>query len=186
MFLSQRKYASDLLVCASMHQCKPISTPLALKAPVSTHPDHPFHDPTPFRSLVGALQYLTLTRPDLSLAVNSVCQHMHAPTVHNFQNVKRTLRYIHGTIHLGLRFLSHSSPGLFAYVDSDWAGCKITRRSTSGYCTFLGANCISWSAKKQPTVARSTAEAEYRALAVAAAELTWISYILRDIGVPQP
>ena len=72
---------------------------------------------------------------------------------------------------------------LYAFSDADWAGCPITRRSTTGYCTYLGGNCISWSSKKQPTVARSSTEAEYRALASTTAELTWIVYILRDLGL---
>ncbi|PKI36765.1 hypothetical protein CRG98_042842 [Punica granatum] len=111
---------------------------------------------------------------------------MHSPTLADFQRVKRILRYIRGSLSLGLCILSSSSLDLHAFADADWAGCKETRRSTTGFCAFLGANCISWGVKRQPTVARSTAEAEYRALAVAAAELTWISYILRDLGVFQP
>ncbi|KAK2975601.1 hypothetical protein RJ640_010678 [Escallonia rubra] len=71
-----------------------------------------------------------------------------------------------------------------ALKHDDWGGCPLTRRSTTGYCTFLGGNCISWSAKNQPTVRRSSAEAEYRALASTAAEITWLSFILRDIGFP--
>lgn len=169
-----------------MASCNPIATPAATKPPPVKNGDSPYHDPTFFRSIVGALQYLTLTRPDLSLAVNVVCQHMHAPTIAHFQMVKRILRYVRGTLDLHLFLRSRSSLDLFAFADADWAGCKLTRRSTTGYCLFLGANCVSWSAKRQPTVARSTAEAEYRALASAAAELTWTSYILRDIGVGQP
>lgn len=72
-----------------------------------------------------------------------------------------------------------------AYCDSDWAGCKETRRSTTGFCTLLGQNLISWSAKRQPTVSRSSTEAEYRALSTTAQEITWLSYLLRDIGIPQ-
>ncbi|KAK2977646.1 hypothetical protein RJ640_012483 [Escallonia rubra] len=100
--------------------------------------------------------------------------------------VKRILRYVRGTLTLGMRILAHSSLDLYAFSDSDWAGCRDTRRSTNGFCTFLGSNCITWSAKKQSTVTRSSAEAEYRALASTTAELTWLSFVLRDIGVPQP
>ena len=99
--------------------------------------------------------------------------------------VKHILRYVKGTISLGLRIVQHSSLDLYAFFDADWAGCPITCRSTTGFCTFLGSNCISWSAKKQPTVSRSSAEAEYRAMASTSAELTWISFILRDIGLFQ-
>jgi hypothetical protein len=93
--------------------------------------------------------------------------------------------YVKGTISLGLRIVQHSSLDLYAFSDADWAGCPTTCRSTTGFCTFLGSNYISWSAKKQPTVSRSSAEAEYRAMASTSAELTWISFILCDIGLYQ-
>ena len=83
----------------------------------------------------------------------------------------------------GIRFFKQSSLRLTGFCDADWAGCTNTRRSTSGYCIFLGANCISWSSKRQPTVSRSSAEAEYRSLASSAAEITWLTFLLRDIGI---
>jgi hypothetical protein len=143
-----------------------------------------FHDPTLFRSMVGALQYLTITRPDLTYAVNYVSQHMQSPTVPHFQALKRILRYVKGTLHYGLSFSPSSSTGLTAYSDADWAGCPDTRRSTSGYAIFLGDNLISWSAKKQPTVSRSSCESEYRALAHTASEVVWLTHLLRDLNVP--
>ena len=108
---------------------------------------------------------------------------MHAPSNANFRELKRVLRYVKGTVDLGMHIHSNSSSNLYAFANVDWACCPLTRRSTTGYCTFLGSNCISWRAKKQPTVARSSTEAEYHAMASAAAELTWLSFILRDIGV---
>jgi hypothetical protein len=110
---------------------------------------------------------------------------MHAPTNAHYQMVKCILRYVKGTLSLGVCILRESSLDLYAFSNVDWAGCPTTRRSTIGFCTFLGSNCISWSAKKQPTVSRSSTEAEYWAMASTAAELTWISFILRDIGVYQ-
>ena len=101
----------------------------------------------------------------------------------NFKTVKKILRYVKGTLHFGLHFSQQSSHNLYGFCDADWAGCPITRRSTSGYCIYLGSNCISWSSKKEPIVARSSSEAEYRAMAVATAEITWIIFLLRDIGV---
>lgn len=185
IFLSQSKYVADLLQTTDMADCKPVSTPMSIKPTTSAHGDALYHDITNYRKIVGTLQYLTLTQPDLASAVNVVCQHMHAPTNAHFMMVKRILRYLKGTISMGLRILKDSSLALYAFSDADWAGCATTRRSTTGYCTFLGSNCVSWSAKKQPTVSRSSAEAEYRALASTTAELTKVSFILRDIGIYQ-
>ena len=109
---------------------------------------------------------------------------MHAPTMAPFKLVKQILRYISGTVHHGMSILASSTLDLYGFSDADWGGGSLTRRSTSGFCTFLGSNCLSWSAKKQFTVARSCAEAEYRYMASATAELTWLSFILRDIGIP--
>ena len=111
---------------------------------------------------------------------------MHSPTQTDFGLLKRILRYIKGTLHLGLHIKKDRGLVLSAYCDSDWAGCKETRRSTTGFCTLLGPNLISWSAKRQPTVSRSSTEAEYRALCSTAQETTWISFLLRDLGVAQP
>ncbi|KAM1465721.1 hypothetical protein COP2_045561 [Malus domestica] len=181
LFLHQSKYALDLLKKTDMVGVKPCSTPVA-----SAKLDHSgtlLSDPTFYRSIVGALQYLTWTRPDLAFAVNQVCQYMHSPRTIHLQAVKRILRYLKGTLDSGLCF-TKGCQSLTAWSDADWAGCPIDRRSTSGYCVFLGPNLISWSAKKQCTVARSSTEAEYRSLAHTAAELSWVSKILHDISFP--
>ena len=83
----------------------------------------------------------------------------------------------------GIRFFKQSSLRLTGFCDADWAGCINTRRSAYGYCIFLGANCISWSSKRQPTVSRSSAEAEYRSFASSAAGITWLTFLLHDIGI---
>jgi len=108
---------------------------------------------------------------------------MHAPTVIHFKMVHRILRYVKGTIDTGLNFTSHSTLDLCAFSDADWGGCSTTRCSTTGYCTFLGSNLISWCAKKQPTVSRSSTEAEYRAMANTTAELIWLTFILQDLHI---
>jgi hypothetical protein len=168
-----------------MSGCNPIGTPLAQKH--NLRRDDPILvDATNYRSIVGALQYITLTRPDLTHAVNLVCQFMHQPGASHFQAVKRILRYLQGTLDYGLRLLSRSSLSLYGFSDADWAGCLDTRRSTTGYCIYLGANCISWASKKQPTVSRSNAKAEYRSMSTTTAELTWLMYLLRDIGIRLP
>nr|CAN61640.1 hypothetical protein VITISV_021909 [Vitis vinifera] len=182
LFLSQTKYALDLLQRASMIDAKPISTPFVVGQHLSAEGTL-FSDPTLFRSLAGALQYLTITRPDLSFSVNSIFQFMHAPTEDHFRALKRILRYVKGTAHHGLQLHKQSTRDLLGYSDADWAGCPDTRRSTTGYAIFFGANLISWSSKKQSTVSRSSAEAEYRSLAVATADIAWIIQLLRDLHV---
>lgn len=144
---------------------------MALKPPSTSHDSLPFSNSSLYRSIVGGLQYLTITRPDLSLAVNQAFQFMHLPTNGHFQLVKRLLRYIKGTLDHGLRFTSGPFT-IHAFSDSNWAGDCIDRKSTSGYCVFLGPNLISWSAKKQATVYRSSTKVEYRALAHATAKIT--------------
>ena len=95
-----------------------------------------------------------------------------------YQAVKHILRYVRGTLDLGIHILQNSSLDLHGFSNADWAGCALTQRSTTGYCILLGANCISWSAKKQPTVAWSSTESEYRAMASTTAELIWTSFLL--------
>ncbi|XP_041011288.1 uncharacterized mitochondrial protein AtMg00810-like [Juglans microcarpa x Juglans regia] len=183
LFLSQTKYARDILVRAQLLDCKPVTTPMVVAQRLSSD-GSPFTDVTLYSSLVGALQYLTITRPDITHSVNSVSQYLHAPTNDHFQAVKRILRYIKGTLHFGLTFTASSSTGIVAYSDADWAGYPDTRRSTTGYSIYLGDNLVSWSAKKQPTVSRSSCESEYRALAVTATEVLWLTHLLRDHHVP--
>lgn len=184
LFLSQAKYARDILDRANLLDSKPVSTPLAPGVTFTTK-GTPFSDPTLYRSLVGALQYLTITRPDLSYSVNTVSQFQQCPTIEHFQAVKRILRYVKGTLGFGLSF----TPGpasLIGYSDADWARCIDTRRSMYGYAIFLGPNLVSWSAKKQPTVARSSCESEYRAMANTASEIVWVSTLLQELKFKLP
>ncbi|KAH9689512.1 retrovirus-related pol polyprotein from transposon RE1 [Citrus sinensis] len=183
IYVSQTKYTKDLLTKAKMLESTSLSTPMAIKEQANPI-DHKPVNATEYRRLVGGLQYLTLTRPDIVHAVNKVCQHFQTPTEANLRAVKRILRYLKGSLDYGIRFLQQSSLNITAFCDADWGGCPDTRRSTTGYCVYMGANCISWSSKRQPTVSRSSAEAEYRALASTAAELTWITYLYREIGIP--
>lgn len=168
-----------------MVEAKPITTPFVVGHHLTTE-GKLFSDPTIFRSLAGALQYLTITWPDLSFSVNSIDQYMHAPTEDHFGALKRILHYVKGTVHHGLQFHRTSSHELLAYSDADWAGRPDTRRSTTDYVIFLGANLVSWCSKKQSTISRSSAEVEYRSFAVATAEVAWIVQLLRDLRFQMP
>ncbi|XP_028081458.1 uncharacterized protein LOC114282884 [Camellia sinensis] len=182
-FLHQSKYATEILAKAGMSNCKPYASPMATKSSSFPNSDLPFAQPALYYSIVGAFQYLTITCPDIAFAVNSACQYMHAPLVSHSNAFKRLLCYLKGTLDKGLQF-QLGPLVLTAYSDSDCAGNDIDRRSTTGFCIFLGPNLVSWSAKKQPTVSRSSIEAEYRALAQTSAELSWLGMLLRDLHIP--
>ena len=128
-----------------MEGAKAQKTPICHQARLSKFSGSPFRDPTLYRSIVGALQYMTLTRPDIAFAVNKISQFMHNPTDDHWATVKRILRYLKSTLSSELHLWSSSSHILSVYSDADWAGCSDDRRSTSGYCIFLGPNLISWS-----------------------------------------
>ena len=132
--------------------------------------------------MVGALQYLTITRPDISFAVNQVCQFMHQPTTIHWSAVKRILRYLKTTNTHGL-YYRPGSLTLTAFSDADYAGNPDDRHSIGGYCIFLGHNPISWSAKKHRTISHSSIEAEYRQLAYTAAEISWFRSLFKDLGI---
>jgi hypothetical protein len=166
-----------------MLDCQPSKTPVDTTTKLSSSGDV-FPDTTLYRSITGALQYLTLTRLEISFAVQQASLYMHDPRVPHYNHVKRVLRYLKGILDHGLHIYSSSPHTLTSYSDADWAGCSDTRRSTSGYCVFLGNNLISWSLKWQVTVSRSSAEAEYRAVAHAVAETVWLRQLLSDLCRP--
>ncbi|KAJ9565690.1 hypothetical protein OSB04_001656 [Centaurea solstitialis] len=184
MFLSQQAYAKDILHRAAMDSCKPVPTPVDTQSKLSDSSGPLFDDPTTYRSLAGALQYLTFTRPDITYAVQQICMHMHSPRIEHWNALKRILRYIQGTSEFGLLLGPASQLSLLAYTDADWAGCPDTRRSTSGYCVYLGDNLISWSSKRQSTISRSSAEAEYRGVANVVAEICWLRNLLLELHRP--
>ncbi|KAL9230762.1 hypothetical protein vseg_006073 [Gypsophila vaccaria] len=184
LFLHQKKYAEEIIARAKMTSCKPVHTPVDTKSKLGASSGAPVSDPSLYRSLAGALQYLTFTRPDISYAVQQICLYMHDPRDAHFGALKRIIRYVKGTAHYGLHLTISSTSLLTGYSDVDWGGCPDTRRSTSGYCVYLGDNLLSWSSKRQTTISRSSAEAEYRGVANVVAESCWLRNFLLELHCP--
>jgi hypothetical protein len=148
--------------------------PVDTQAKLSEDDGPPVADATSYRSLTGALQYLTFSRPDIAYAVQQVCLHMHTPREPHLTVLKRILRYLRGSLDYDLLLRPSPTSELVVYTDADWAGCLDTRRSTSGYTVFLGANLVS----------RSSAEAEYRAVANGVVEASWLRQLLHELHSP--
>lgn len=143
----------------------------------------PFDGPC-YCQVVGNLQYLSITRPDLAYAMSKVAQHMHNPTLANWIAIKRILRCLAGTSHCGIYIRKCSDLSLSVYCDADWGDDKTDRKSTTSYVVFAGPNLISWSSWKQRAISRSSTEFEYRALATSTSEVLWLISLLKEIGFP--
>ena len=138
-----------------------VPTSMVSSSKLSLHDSDPFDDPKLYRSVVGALQYLTLIRPDLTYSVSKVCQYMHNPTINHWKALKRILRYIKGTVDQGLVFTSCTNFRLLFFADADWGADCDDRKSINGYCVYLDNNLIAWKSNKQHAVSRSSTEAEF-------------------------
>jgi hypothetical protein len=185
LILSQRKYVLELLRREGMLKCQPSNIPTMVTDPLSTSDGTPLscEDATQYRSVVGSLQYLTVTRPDLSYVVNMVYTFLHEPRDTHWAAVKCSLLYVKMTCDHGLSLRPSSASLLSAVSDANWAGDSDDWRSTEGYAIFFGGNMIAWSARKQATVSRSSTESEYKAFANATAELIWVQSVLQELGI---
>ena len=178
VILSQRKFASDLIKESGFVPTKKVATPLPVHLKLQASYSPLYNNPTHFRSLVGKLNYLTHTRPDVSYAVQSLSQYMQNLTEEHHSALLQAINYVAHTLSQGILIQGSDTLHLHAYSDSDWGACIDTRRSVTGYVLLFGNSPISWRSNKQSSVSKSSSEAEYRALAAAASEITWIVHLL--------
>ena len=151
--VSQKQYILQILDRFGMRECKPAATPAKVSQDQNEDMNRRAPANTPYRQLVGALLYLFHTRPDICAAVVKLSTKLENPTHGDWKAAKRVLRYLSGTLDKGILYPKEVELNLWAHSDSDWAGCKKTRRSTSGYVVYLGTSPISWKSKMQSIVA---------------------------------
>ena len=183
IMLTQAKFTRELITDSGITQYKHVATPLPLNLKLHVDTGELFEDPALYRALVGKLNFLTHTRPDLAYSVQTLSQFMHSPRIQHFDALQHVLHYVASTAGQGLILNGTNALTLKAYSDSDWAACPNTRRSISGYLLLLGNSPISWKSKKQSTVSKYSSEAEYRAMASAASEVTWLVRLLTELGI---
>jgi hypothetical protein len=181
-FVHQAKYTKDIVRKFKMEDSKAITTPMSTTTALDAEEEGEHMDQKEYRSMIGSLLYLTATRPDIQFSV-CLCARFHASsrTSHR-QAVKRIFWYLRHTPEFGLWYSASSSLALHGFLDADFAGCWLDRKSTSGTCQFLGSSLVSWSSRKQSSVAQFTTEAEYAAVASCCSQLLWISYTMSDFG----
>ena len=182
-FISQQKYTKDLISLVGLTDDKVVDTPLEINVKYGREDGAALLDPTMYRKIVGSLMYLTVTRPDIAYAVQLMSQFVSDPRQLHLSAVHRIIRYLRSTPTMGLSYFTDSPLQLQAFSDADYAGCKDTRRSTTGYCIFLGTSLLSWKSKKQATVSKSSTEAEYRAMSSTCAEIVWLCRLLSDFDI---
>ncbi|KAJ9547332.1 hypothetical protein OSB04_019875 [Centaurea solstitialis] len=183
IFINQGKYVHEMLKKFDLTSCTPMKTPMA--PPLSLDKDSKGKpvDVTLYRGMIGSLLYLTASRPDIMYSTCLCARYQAEPKESHLTVVKRIFRYLKGTPNLGLWYSKDSGFDLTAYSDSDFAGCKIDRKSTTGGCHLLGGKLVSWTSKKQNSVSTSTAEAEYVAAGICCAQVLWLRNQLQDYDI---
>ena len=190
--ISQPEYLRSVLARFNMDNCNPVATPLEVGRNFRrTAEDEEKADISLYQQAIGCLTYASLiSRPDIAVATRTMAQYMSNPSRCHWSGVKRILRYIKGTLEHGLVFSSTDNSSsdnvLVGFSDADWAGDLDTRRSTSGYTFFIGNALVSWSSRKQATVAKSSTEAEYVALSGATQEAIWLRRLVSDVPSQKP
>ncbi|KAL6341371.1 hypothetical protein AAG906_032489 [Vitis piasezkii] len=183
--LHQMDYIQDLITLASLDDTSSVDTPMKVNVKYRKDEGDLLDDPTLYRHLVGSLIYLTTTRPNISYDVHQVSQFMTSPQHLHLAAVRHIIRYLRSSPTRGLFFPTSSSLQLVAYSDVDWVGCSDTRRSTTGWCMFLGDALISWICKKQDRVSKSSTKVEYHAMSIACSEIVWLRSLHEKLGFPQ-
>lgn len=168
-----------------MQGSRPSEFPMEQNLKLKLEDDTNLVDAHQYQRLVGRLLYLTVTQPNITFSVNLLSQFLSNPRQSHMDVAIRVLRYLKMTPGQGLFLPAAGNISLDAYCDADWGGCQFTRRSTTGYFITMGGAPVSWRSKKQTVVARSSAEAEYRAMANTASELLWMRWMLQDFGAHQ-
>ncbi|XP_016199246.1 uncharacterized protein LOC107640214 [Arachis ipaensis] len=177
--LTQRKYTLSLLDDTNLLDCKPATVPMDANLKLRAKEDDLIPDASAYRRLIGRLMYLTISRSDITFVVTKLAQFMSDPQMPHLQAAHQVLRYLKNAPGQGILFSAASQLTLSIYSDADWGSCLDTRRSTTGYCAFLGDSLITWKSKKQTVVSRSSTEAEYRSMAHASCEVVWLIGLLQ-------
>jgi hypothetical protein len=182
-FVSQTKYAKELIKKFGMTESNTSKTPMATNANLDSDPNGTSVDITQYRAMIGSLLYLTASRPDIMFAVCLCARYQANPKELHLKAVKRILKYVKGSLNLGLWYGKQSDLDLIGYADADFAGDRMDRKSTSGTCQFLGGSLVSWSSRKQTSVALSTTEAEYVAAGSCCTQILWMIQSLNDYEI---
>ena len=185
IFICQRKYAAEVIERFGMQNFNSVCNPMVPGQKLGRDETGVKADSTLYKQMVGSLMYLTATRPDLMFVVCLISRFMASPTELHFAAVKRIMRYLKGTMELGIWYKRGGDTGLVGYTDSDYAGDIDDSKSTSGYVFLMGGGAVAWSSRKQPIVTLSTTEAEYVAAATCSCQAIWMGRVLEEIGYDQ-
>ncbi|KAL6321490.1 hypothetical protein AAG906_018459 [Vitis piasezkii] len=182
-FINQAKYIRDLLKRFNMEEAKAMKTPMSSSIKLDMDEKCKPVNSTMYRGMIGSLLYLTASRPDIMYSVCLCARFQSCPKESHLSAVKRILRYLKGTMDIGLWYPKGDNFELIGYSDADFVGCKVERKSTSGTCHFLGHSLVSWHNKKQNSVALSTAEAEYITAGLCCVQILWMKQTLSDFNL---
>jgi len=190
--LNQRKFVMEIVSESGLSGCKPSVIPIEQNtkltsvdydAGMSSSDDPLLKDPTSYQRLVGKLIYLTMTRPDICYAVQTLSQFMHSPKQSHMNAALKVVKYLKKCPGLGILLSRKCNMEMMAFCDSDYATCPMSRRSITGFCIKLGESLLSWKTKKQSTISLSSVESEYRSMVKTVCEVVWLRGLLQDLGI---